>query len=87
MENKLAQHIRDYRKSLGLTQEQLAERLDITLGTVSKWERGSSEPDLGYIMDLAELFHVSVDALIGFSMGGGDADEVDHVVTALGGRR
>lgn len=75
MENKLAQNIRDYRKSLGLTQEQLAERLDITLGTISKWERGSSEPDLGYIMDLAELFHVSVDALIGFSMRGADADE------------
>ena len=75
MENKLAQNIRDYRKSLGLTQEQLAERLNITLGTVSKWERGSSEPDLGYIMDLAELFHVSVDALIGFSLRGADADE------------
>ena len=75
MENKLSQNIRDYRKSMGLTQEQLAERLQITLGTVSKWERGSSEPDLGYIMDLAELFHVSVDALIGFSMRGADADE------------
>lgn len=75
MENKLAKNIRDARKSLGLTQEQLAERLGITLGTVSKWERGESEPDLGFIMDLAELFHVSVDALIGFSMRGADADE------------
>ncbi len=80
MENKLAQNIRDNRKNLGLTQEQLAERLDITLGTVSKWERGSSEPDLGYIMDLAELFHVSVDALIGFSMRGADAEaEADRI--------
>ncbi|MBR6184799.1 MAG: helix-turn-helix domain-containing protein [Clostridia bacterium] len=75
MENQLADNIRDYRKNLGLTQEQLAERLGITLGTVSKWERGSSEPDLGYIMDLAELFHVSVDALIGYSLRGTDADE------------
>lgn len=75
MENRLAENIRDYRKSLGLTQDQLAERLGITLGTVSKWERGSSEPDLGYIMDLAELFHVSVDALIGYSMRGANADE------------
>ena len=80
MENELAKNIRDYRKSLGLTQEQLAERLNITLGTVSKWERGSSEPDLGYIMDLAELFHVSVDALIGFSMRGANADdEADRI--------
>ena len=73
MENKLAENIRAYRKSLGFTQDQLAERLGVTLGAVSKWERGSSEPDLAYIMDLAELFHVSVDALIGFSMHGCDA--------------
>ena len=75
MEHILAENIRSYRKGLGLTQEQLAERLGITLGTVSKWERGSSEPDLSYIMELAELFHVSVDALIGFTMRGADADE------------
>ena len=75
MESKLSKNIRYYRKSMGLTQEQLAERLQITLGTISKWERGSSEPDLGYIMDLAELFHMSVDALIGFSMRGANADE------------
>ena len=80
MENNLAENIRSYRKSLGFTQEQLAERLGITLGAVSKWERGSSEPDLSYIMDLAELFHVSVDALIGFSMRGTDADtEADRI--------
>ena len=80
MENKLAENIRSYRKGLGLTQEQLAERLGITLGAVSKWERGSSEPDLSYIMELAELFHVSVDALIGFSMRGTDADtEADRI--------
>ena len=64
MENILAENIRSYRKGLGLTQEQLAERLGITLGAVSKWERGSSEPDLSYIMDLAGIFHVSVDALV-----------------------
>ena len=80
MENSLAENIRNYRKGLGLTQEQLAERLGVTLGAVSKWERGSSEPDLAYIMDLAELFHVSVDALIGFTMRGTDADgEADRI--------
>ncbi|MBO4297932.1 MAG: helix-turn-helix transcriptional regulator [Clostridia bacterium] len=83
MEHKLAENIRNHRKSLGLTQEQLAERLEITLGTVSKWERGSSEPDLGYLMDLAELFHVSVDALIGFTMRGADADEEAGRIEAL----
>ena len=74
MENRLAENIRKYRKDLGLNQEDLAERLGITLGTVSKWERGISEPDLQYIMDLAELFHVSVDVMIGFTMRGNNAD-------------
>ena len=83
MENHLAENIREHRKRLGLTQEQLAERLGITLGTVSKWERGGSEPDLGFVMDLAELFHVSVDALIGFSMHGDDADEEAERIEAL----
>lgn len=80
MENHLAENIRSYRKNLGFTQEQLAERLGVTLAAVSKWERGSSEPDLAYIMDLAEIFHVSVDALIGFSMHSTDADtEADRI--------
>ena len=83
MENQLAENIRDHRKRLGLTQELLAERLGITLGTVSKWERGDSEPDLGFIMDLAELVHVSVDALIGFSLRGADADEEAERIEAL----
>ena len=74
MKNNLAENIRSFRKSLGFTQEQLAERLGVTLAAVSKWERGNSEPDLSYIMDLAEVFHVSVDALIGFSMHSTDAD-------------
>ena len=80
MESILAQNIRSFRKRMGLTQEQLAERLNITLGTVSKWERGTSEPALPYLMGLAEIFRVSVDAMIGFSMGGGDADtEADRI--------
>ena len=86
MENMLAENIRRYRKEMGFTQEQLAERLGITLGAVSKWERGGSEPDLSYIMDLAELFHVSVDALIGFTMRGMDADEEAKRIEELANR-
>ncbi len=86
MENNLAENIRSFRKSLGFTQEQLAERLGITLAAVSKWERGSSEPDLAYIMDLAEIFHVSVDALIGFSMRSTDADAEMERIEELAGK-
>ena len=64
MENNLAENNRSFRKVLEFTQEQLAERPGITLAAVSKCERGSSEPDFPYIMELAGLFYVSVDALI-----------------------
>ena len=43
MEIKLDESIRTFRKERGLTQEQLAERLDITDKAVSKWERGVSQ--------------------------------------------
>ena len=84
MERKLPENIRFYRKERGMTQEALAELLGLTLGTISKWERGSSEPDLGYLMQLADVFHVSVDALLGFSIKGTNAEDLcnsisDHV--------
>ena len=85
MENHLAENIRSARKRAGLTQEQLADRLGITLGTVSKWERGASEPEIGFLMDLAEVFRISVDALIGFSMKGGDAaTEAERIENLFG---
>ena len=59
-------------------------RITISAGCVSKWERGSSEPDLPYILELAERFHVSVDALIGFPMRGTDAEtEADRIVYGM----
>ncbi|MBO4627290.1 MAG: helix-turn-helix domain-containing protein [Lachnospiraceae bacterium] len=84
MENYLAENIRDARKRMGITQEQLAERLGVTLGTVSKWERGASEPEIMFLTGLAEVFRVSVDALIGFSLKGGDADtEAERIENLL----
>jgi len=86
--NKIAENIKRYRKEMGFTQEELAERLGITLGTISKWERGSSEPDLDYIMDLAEIFRVSVDVLIGFSMRGSDPEiEIERIEKIVSDRK
>ncbi len=85
MKNNLAENIRSFRKSMGFTQEQLAERLGVTLAAVSKWERGNSEPDLSFIMDLAEVFHVSVDVLVGFSMHSTDAEaEAERIEQMVG---
>ena len=56
--------IQALRKQAGLSQENLAEKLDITRQTVSKWELDQSTPELGYIAKLADLYNVSTDYLI-----------------------
>lgn len=52
------------RRSSGLSQEQLAEKLAVTRQAVSKWELGDSLPDAGRILDLSRLFDVSTDYLL-----------------------
>ena len=56
MEIKLAENIRALRKQLSLTQEQLAEAMEISTGAVSKWEQGNSVPRTGYAHRLGRLF-------------------------------
>ena len=68
MEMKLSENIRTFRKARGLTQEQLAEVLGVTVGAVYKWEAGLSQPELNTIMELADFFDVSVDVLLGYRM-------------------
>ena len=59
-----AEHLRDRRSATGLTQAEVARRLNVTPQTVSKWERGLSAPDLDNLIELSELLSVSVDELI-----------------------
>lgn len=68
MEIKLAQNIKNFRKERGLTQEQLAEILDLSVGAIYKWEAGLSIPELGYLLALAGLFECSVDYLLGYRL-------------------
>ena len=68
METNIAENIRSYRKQRGLTQEQLAEVLGVSVGAVYKWESRSSLPELRLIMEIADFFEVSVDTLLGYRM-------------------
>ena len=65
MEQTLGKRIQLCRKSLGLTQEQLAEKLGITAQAVSKWENDQSCPDITMLPKLAEIFGTTTDALLG----------------------
>ena len=65
MEEKvLAENIRAYRRSLGMTQQELASRIYAAPQTISKWESGISEPDTEHICSLADVFGISIDNLI-----------------------
>ena len=59
-----AEKLAYYRKSCGLTQSQLAEQLNYSDKSVSKWERGEGMPDIFVLSQIAELFSVRVDDLI-----------------------
>ena len=68
MKLMLAENIRSCRKQRKMTREQLAEVLGVTGGAVYKWETGLSLPELKLIMEMADFFDTSVDALLGYEM-------------------
>lgn len=60
----VAQNIQELRKNAGYTQLQLAEKLNYSDKAVSKWESGASIPDVGVLLEIANLFGVTVDYLL-----------------------
>lgn len=58
--------LRDKRKSLGLTQEQMASYLGITAPAVNKWEKGLSCPDIALLPALARLLKTDPNTLLCF---------------------
>lgn len=65
MDQTLGKRISGNRKRLGMTQEQLAEKLGVTAQAVSKWENDQSCPDISILPQLAEVFGITTDALLG----------------------
>lgn len=64
LREKLGANIAAYRKRAGLTQAGLAEKLNYSDKAVSKWERGESLPDVLTLVQLSELFDVTVNDLL-----------------------
>ena len=62
---RIGANIAYYRKKIGMTQAGLGEKLNYSDKAVSKWERGDSIPDVLTLMQIASLFEVTVDALLG----------------------
>ena len=65
MREAMGQIIRRLRKERNLTQEELAEQLNITYQAVSRWENGAGMPDISQIVPLSNVFGVTTDVLFG----------------------
>lgn len=62
---QIGKRISEFRKAMDMTQLELADKLSISFQAVSNWERGNSMPDISKLPELAEIFGVTIDAIIG----------------------
>ena len=63
MEIPLGRNIRRLRTEKGMTQRELAQKLNVSMQAVSKWERGYAYPDVMLLLPIARLFSVTLDDL------------------------
>ena len=61
----IGEKIYQLRKSKGLSQEELADELNISRQSVSLWETNQTVPQIDYLMELSKIFNVSLDELCG----------------------
>ena len=71
--NKIANFIKAKRKELGLTQQELAQKLFVTEKAISRWETGRGTPDISLLIPLAKILKVNVSELLN---GENDIEEV-----------
>jgi len=65
-----AKKLKQLRQQTGWSQEQLADRLNVTRQAVAKWERGTGFPDIDNVQALAKLFNTSVNELLDYTRAG-----------------
>ena len=63
-QEKIGLFLKDLRKESGMTQEQLAEKLNVSNRTISRWENARTMPDFDFLIELAKIYDVSVEELL-----------------------
>ena len=79
----LNENIKAIRKSKGLSQEELAVKLNVVRQTVSKWEQGLSVPDSDMLISLSEALETPVSTLLGETVMESDADGLKAISAKL----
>lgn len=72
---ELGTHIKQYRKELGISQDELAERIFVSRQSISNWENNKTYPDIHTLLLLSDVFSVSLDELIK-----GDVEEMKQEI-------
>ena len=72
----LSENIKAIRKSKGLSQEELAIKLNVVRQTISKWEQGLSVPDADMLISLSEVFETPVSTLLGETVAETKVDDL-----------
>lgn len=79
----LSDNIRNLRKAKGLSQEELAVRLNVVRQTVSKWEKGLSVPDADLLIGISEALETPVSTLLGETVTVPEADDLKAISQKL----
>ena len=74
---ELGNRLAELRKEHGLSQEELADKLGVSRQAVSKWERGEASPDTDNLIELAKIYNISLDELLGLSAKEGGKEPKD----------
>ena len=61
---KFGDNLQNLRKLKKMSQEKLAEKVDVSRQSISKWERGESYPTMNNIITLCEIFHCNINELV-----------------------
>ena len=78
----LNKNIKALRKAKGLSQEELAIKLNVVRQTVSKWEKGLSVPDAGMVIQIAEVLDTTVNVLLGEEIPKSEAPDFTKTLAA-----
>ena len=79
----LKENIKTIRKAKGLSQEELAIKLNVVRQTISKWEQGLSVPDSEMLVTLSEVLETPVSTLLGETIAEQQADELKAISEKL----
>ena len=79
----LKENIKTIRKAKGLSQEELAIKLNVVRQTISKWEQGLSVPDSEMLVSLSEVLETPVSTLLGETVTESQADDLKVIAQKL----